>query len=139
MNPEWLKIGIDGAQFALTGVVAVYVYWANHARAGREELARLSTRLDERLDEANLRLTQLDASAHNTPSAEFCAAHRGRVDMIERLMTERPGHDDMKRVHQRIDEISALVGEVRGRLSGIERSLALITEHLLDQPARGGA
>lgn len=143
MDVEWWKISLGVAQFVLTGVV---VYWVNHDQARRQEVRRLADRLDQRLDDVTLRLddvtlrqTRLEAAGGNSPSLEACAAHRGRVDMIERLLSERPGHEDMKRVHARIDEWSAVVSEVRGRLGGIERSLSLLTEHLLDQSVRGDA
>jgi hypothetical protein len=139
MEMERLRIWIDVGQFVLMGAVSAYVYWTNRAQARAEVLERMERRLDQRLDELDLRLTRIDAGVHNAPSLEVCAAHRGRVDMIERLMSERPGHEDMKRVHARIDEVSTIVGEVRGRLTGIEHSLEMITQHLLDQSVRGGA
>lgn len=133
MPPEIWRIAVDVAQFVATSAVAVYVYFASHAQARREALERLENRLDQRLDELDSQLTSIDSRVGNSPTLELCAVHRGRVDTVERLLAELPGHDAMNRVHARIDEVSALASEVRGRLTGIERTLDTISQHLLEQ------
>lgn len=132
------RLAVDVGQFLLTGVVAVYVYWVKRDQARRETLERLEGTLSGRLDELHTRMTQAEGALSSTVDTSLCAQQSGRVAMLERLIGERPGHDDMKRVHQRIDETSAIASDVRGRLAGIERSLEMITEHLL-RTRTGGA
>lgn len=115
------KIWVDVGQFALTTVIAGYVAWSKHVQVSRDALAALSIRLDERMDLIDSRMGEGHA----------------RLAVVAETLRHVPGHDDMKRAHERIDKVTELTAEVCGRLSGIERQLALISQHLLDGSPRG--
>ena len=144
-NDRHLSAATVSSMFKLDGAIAHLnaAYWskAMHLtdvldampQARRDALESLETRLDARLDELDSQLASIDSRATHSPTLESCALHRGRLETVERLLAEMPGHEAMARVHSRIDEVSALASEVRGRLSGIERTLDTISQHLLEQ------
>ncbi|AFL75383.1 hypothetical protein [Thiocystis violascens] len=137
------KLAIDLGQFVLTGAIGVYVYFANQAQARREALERLASRLDQRLDVHDTRLIAAESGVSHASSRESCALHTGQLNALRQLIDERPGHEDLKRVHARVDKLAELVARIDGRLegidrnlNGIDRNLQLIIEQLLD--ASGG-
>lgn len=55
-----------------------------------------------------------------------------RVGALEERTKHMPSHDDLRRLHQRLDEINAGVNKLAGEVHGISRSVGLINQHLLD-------
>lgn len=70
-------------------------------------------RHDERVDEHGERLASVEA-------------HLGAIDDLR---------TDVKDVHGRVDQVLAQVGEVKGEMQGVARTVRLIEQHLLDRPA----
>lgn len=136
MSADVWRIAVDVGQTALTLIVAFFAWLLRQQAVTRDTIEEIEQDLERRLDaiSAQARETQARASACADP--EICAAHRARIDVVEEALRHMPGHDDMKRVHERIDAVSEIAAEVRGRLAGIERNLELISQHLLEGTRR---
>lgn len=138
------KLAVDLGQFALTGIVGIYVYWSSQAQARREALERLANRLDQRLDSQDGRLLVAESQLGHTSNREQCAVHLGQMQALRQQVEALPSHDDIKHAHGRIDRLGEAVSRIEGQLQGIDRSLAgidrqlqLIIEQLLDHPPGG--
>jgi len=140
MSLDAWKLWVDIAQFVLTGLVAFFVWLTRQGQASRDAITSLSVAFDERLDRVESRVLEADVSLRAVPSTERCLEHARRIGQVEETLRHIPGHEDMKRVHARIDAVTELASEVRGRLGGIERMLDMISQHLIDQsvPKREG-
>jgi hypothetical protein len=137
MSLDAWKLWVDIGQFALTGLVAFFVWLTRQSQVNRDAISRLSGDLDERIDQGEARLIRLEAAQRSVPDSTQCAEHMRRIAEVEASVRHLPGQDDIKRIHARIDRSSELVAKVDGRLDGIERNLQLIIEQLLDQSGRG--
>lgn len=135
MSLDAWKLWVDIGQFALTGLVAFFVWLTRQSQVNRDAITRLSVALDERLDRVESRVLEADVSLRAVPTTTQCLEHVRRISQVEETLRHIPGHEDMKRVHARIDAVTELVSEVRGRLGGIERMLDMISQHLIDQSA----
>jgi hypothetical protein len=56
-----------------------------------------------------------------------------RILIVERDLKHAPNDDDLKELHQKINAIATVVGEANGTLSGLQRSVDLMTEHLINR------
>ncbi len=56
-----------------------------------------------------------------------------RLTAIERDQRHAPTHDDLKRIHSRLDEALTGLSSVNGKLEGTNKTLDLIHEHLLNR------
>ena len=61
------------------------------------------------------------------------AAHADRLTAIERDLKHAPTHDDLKRIHSRLDEVSDDLSKLMGEFKGTAHTLSLIHEHLLNK------
>ena len=147
MTVEEIKIWVDVGQTVLTLGLTYLLWTVKQHQASRESIAALAElqraalhaaeqRLDERVDGLDTRLVQVETSLRLGPSPTSCAAHIQGVAVVQETLRHLPGHEDMKRVHQRIDGVSDIVSEVRGRLQGIERGLTILHEYFMEN---GGA
>lgn len=109
MQYEEVKIWIDLLQWATTAAVGVYVYAVNRHRVTNERIGALESHVDERLDNHSDRLARLEQDARHAPS-----------------------HEDLKRLHRRLDEVSGELREMKGEFQGARRTLELIHQHMLD-------
>lgn len=56
-----------------------------------------------------------------------------RLTAIERDQRHAPTHEDLKRIHSRLDEALTGLSSVNGKLEGTNKTLDLIHEHLLNR------
>ena len=61
------------------------------------------------------------------------AAHSDRLTAIERDITHGPTHDDLKRIHSRLDKVCEDFSALSGELKGKGHTLDLIHEFLLNE------
>ena len=116
MDYALIRLFIDIVQFVITGGVGIYVYVVNRHRVTATRIAQLEQNLDLRLDDYGERLARLEQDARHAPS-----------------------HDDLKRVHQRLDTVSGELKQLNGEFAGARRTLELIHEFLLNHPSRGAS
>ena len=61
------------------------------------------------------------------------AAHSDRLTAIERDIKHGPTHDDLKRIHSRLDKVCEDFSALSGELKGKGHTLDLIHEFLLNE------
>ncbi len=61
------------------------------------------------------------------------AAHADRLTAIERDIKHGPTHDDLKRIHSRLDKVCEDFSALSGELKGKGHTLDLIHEFLLNE------
>lgn len=61
------------------------------------------------------------------------ASHADRLTAMERDLRHAPNHDDLKRIHSRLDEVSDDLSKLVGEFKGTAHTLGLIHEHLLNK------
>lgn len=61
------------------------------------------------------------------------ASHADRLTAMERDLRHAPNHDDLKRIHSRLDEVSDDLSKLMGEFKGTAHTLGLIHEHLLNK------
>lgn len=61
------------------------------------------------------------------------AAHADRLTAIERDLQHAPTHDDLKRIHARLDDVSEGMATLVGELKGVTHILNLLHEDRLKE------
>ena len=121
------RIGFDIAQFAITGLVWLYVFLSNRSRVKAEEIAQYKSDTNRRIEE------------HKKVTDKHIDAHSMRLSTIEETVRCGPSHDDIGKVHGRLDTVSEQLSQARGELKGISRSVDLIHQFLLNQKQKDGS
>lgn len=101
----WWKVAIT----ILNGGFWIYMYMVTRNRVTNERISTLQGAVDERLDNYADRLARIEQDARHAPT-----------------------HDDLKRLHSRIDEVKDSLKRLEGEFSGANHTLQLIHEHLLN-------
>lgn len=134
-----LAIGLDALQWAITGVVGVWVYLVGRDQVRRQSLADMENRIEARLDQIDGRMAEDASRREFIPTHRDCAIQVARITALEARADSGPSHDDLKRVHIRVDAITEAVAEMRGALARIERTIDRIDQYLMDHPHSGGS
>ena len=93
-------------------------------------VASLRKEFDGRMDTAESRLGGIETRLGMLPSA---ADVRELSDGVARLEAGRVTHDDVSRVHGRLDAVASKVSTLDGKLDAIDSSLGRIHEFLLNR------
>lgn len=104
----------DVVQTLILAAIGVYTWLSNRTRVNASRIQSLEHDIDQRLDTQGDRLTR-----------------------VEEAIRHGPSHEDLKRIHQRMDETNNAVGELVGELKAIRPTLQLIHEYLLNGGKRG--
>ncbi len=105
-----LNTWIDLAQFVLTAVIGAWFYLERKRDKTDELIAALRTDLDGRIDD-----------------------HHDRIARLETTSNTAPSHQDMARIHQRIDEVSGAMKRLEGESGAQTRILNLVYESLVSK------
>lgn len=103
-----LKFWLDVVQIMGYLALTVYVWLSNRNRVTNARIGKLEDDMDLRLDRHGDRLIRLEVHAGAAPT-----------------------HDDLKRMHQRLDVINGELQKLSGSSTQVSRTLELIHEHLL--------
>lgn len=109
MDAQHIALTISAANFVLTWGVALYMYLANKGKVTNSRIGELERDMDGKFD-----------------------AHADRLARLEQDVRHGPTHDDLKRIHSRIDTISGDIKTLGGEFQGANRTLSLIHEFLLN-------
>ena len=133
--PE-MRLYWDIAQFALTGIVGLYVYFSQRAQVRREALSKLEDDIDGHLDAIQKRLGKIESHVEYSPTPAMYAATSARLAVLEEAVRRGPSDEDIKRLHARVDDAAQGLAALRGELSGIARLLTTIDGYLRDSHTR---
>lgn len=95
--------------------VAIYTWQANRKRVTAERIAALQKSMDSSMETLK---TGIDRQNH-------------RLTAVERDLKHGPTHDDLKRLHSRIDALAGGVRELAGEFKGANHTLHLIHAYML--------
>ncbi len=133
--PEWAAVAIDAAQFAITVLVGIYVWFAGRDAARASAMKSLENDIDQRLVAISDRLGRIETGDRPGHSSG-CMLHTSRMAALEEKFGHIVSNSDLTHAHKRIDAVGQDLAEVRGGLKRIERTLDLLSEHLLNHPGR---
>lgn len=109
LDYDAMKFWIDALQLAGIAVIGAHSWISNRHRVTSERIAKLEDDMDTRLDTHTDRLTALEVRAGAAPT-----------------------HDDLKRLHQRLDNMNGELKELRGEFQSAGRTLNMIHDYLLN-------
>lgn len=104
-----LRFWFDVLQLAGYVALGIYVWLSSRNRVTNARIGELEVDVDARLDRHGDRLTRLEVHAGAAPT-----------------------HDDLKRLHQRLDIMNGELQGMRGEFAAAGRTLNLIHEYLLN-------
>lgn len=111
----WLQI----TNTLVIWIAALYTYFANRNRVTNERITSLQASLQTRLDSMR---TDMD---HRLDG------HGDRLSRVEKDMEHAPSHEDLQRIHARMDEVSATLSSLQGEFKGANNTLHLIHTYLM--------
>lgn len=106
---EKLDFALKLLQFLLWAGTSFYVYMSNKNKVTNDRIAELEKDVDARAQE-----------------------HGQRIARLEQRVKTSPTHDDLSKLHEKINEVSACVNRLEGEFSGASHTLALIHDYLLN-------
>ncbi len=109
MNVGLVMNWIEILHASVTTVLAIFVWLLSRQHVTAERISQLEADIDERLDKHGDRLTRLEVSAGAAPT-----------------------HEDLKRLHQRLDSLNGELHNLTGQFKITNETLLLIHEHLLN-------
>ena len=131
-DPAWAKVFTDWAQFVIAGgiggVASVWAVLSN--REGRR--AREQEGIASRVATHGERLAHLEHVAKEHLTHNHIDPLQDRLTRLETARETAPSHDDLARLHNRIDSVTSGLSEVRGELKGIAGLLRTIDMYLRD-------
>lgn len=110
MDMEVVKFGFQVLQFLLTGGLAFYVYMSNKDKVTNDRITVLEKDIDVKLDEHSERIAKVEVSAEKSPT-----------------------HDDLSKLHEKINEVAGGMRRLEGELAGMTRTLQLIHETMMER------
>jgi len=117
---EKFKFWFSVLQWLTTAGVWLYAWNVNRNRVTTDHIARVER---EGKADVNKLETQMDARHDN---------HADRLARLEQNAKHAPSHEDLKRLHKRLDAMNGELKEMRGEFSAANRTLTLIHQTLLD-------
>lgn len=64
---------------------------------------------------------------------EKLATLHDRVTVAEQRIAHGPNHEDLERIHHRLDNVSENLSRIAGEFKAVRRQLELINQHLLER------
>jgi hypothetical protein len=136
MNIEAWKLWLDVVQFALTGIVAIFVWVLKQGQVNREAMNSFRHDVEDQLNNVGTRVTHIEGAVRGCPTTATCTEQARRVGIVEEGLKHAPTHVDMARIHARVDALTEPVMEIRGQVGAIAHQLETISRHLLEREHR---
>ena len=130
MDYPALDFGIKFVNLAVTIGVGFYVWLTNRNRGRHEGITKVE-------DETGKSIKSLkDETVKNIEKMkdevdDRLGQNAAQLARLEEAGKHTPTHDDLKRIHQRIDDVSGSIAHLQGEFSGAKNTLNLIHEYLM--------
>jgi len=129
------RFWFDALQLIGTGVIGVYVWWANREKVTATKFAELEKKVAARIQTTDHKIVEdkrnADCLRHQTKMGEL-ELNIGRIGSEVRNM---PSRQEMAVLSHDINDLTNQLGQLKGRLEGINRVADLINEFLINQGA----
>lgn len=133
MNYQPWIFAFNVFQFLLSSALGIYVWWSNREKVTAARFQQLEKEVAERVSRADLKAASLQRD-------EQCAAHMREFKALEQannaLRLEVGKLPDRKEVKELSDSMRVLtekIGNLGGRMDGVNRAVDLINEFLIEQ------
>lgn len=113
----WLKASAVVAQV----LTFIWLFWINKSKATNARIGELGKA-------TNVKIGELEKS-----TTEELKKMALRLERLEADAKHAPTHEDLKRIHGRMDESMGETRELGGKLDAVIRTLGLIEEHLINK------
>lgn len=110
MDIETAKLLFQVLQFVITGGIGIYVYLATKNRVTNERINDLEHDLDIKIDGHGERLAHLEAHAEGAPT-----------------------HDDLSRLHEKINRVAESQGRLEGTVAGIDSNVRQLLNRIVER------
>lgn len=127
-----LRFWMDVFQLVATAAIGVYVWWDKHRTKVNERFAAI----EEWQEQHEPKITALTDAEDDRDAS--CNRHKERTSKLEIDQREiqsdirhLPGKRDIDNLTGQISALNAKLGQLDGRLTGINRAVDLMNQHLL--------
>lgn len=132
MDIETAKFAFQILQFLLTGGIGIYVWLSNKDKVTNDRVGKIAESVDGKIDAHAERIARLEQGAESCETAQrTCPVHAERLAQLEAAADRSPTHEDLGRLHEKINDVSGALQTLVGEFKGVHRTLDLIHEHLL--------
>lgn len=114
-------------QFVFTCAVGITAWWRTREKTNAAALAHVGKEMQGRLDQVA------------RDRDEKCREHKAQTVALEKqyrdmyiTMGALPSRQNIERIHERLDGLLKLVGNMEGEIKGMSNTLALLQEHHLE-------
>lgn len=114
----------DVLQTCFLAAITIYIWWVNRDRVTQSRITQLKDDTAKTVGGIRQEIGELAT----------------RLTRVEADCCHMPGHDDLGKIYERINGVSAEVAdvsseisEVSGEMKAMRRSLDLITQHLMEE------
>jgi hypothetical protein len=112
---------------------ALYTWWSNREKVTSSRFAALEKEVSERLKKTDL-------AEANARRDKQCAEHKTKTEELHRTysalhieVTKLPDRREITNLDNSMKKLSEKIGNLEGRLSGVNRAVDLINEFLIEQ------
>lgn len=130
--PVW-KFFLDLAQMLGTVGIAIYVWWTNREKVTSQRFAALEKEVAERIKKSDLEEADRDRET-------LCNQHKQKTAELEKNyaalhieVTRLPDRRELAKLDSSIKELTEKLGNLDGRISGLNRVADLMNEFLINQ------
>ena len=130
--PAW-KFFLDLVQNISTVGIAVYVWWSNREKVTSQRFAALEKEVAERLKKEDLETAKKARDLHCTEHRQKTAALEQVYNALHIEVTRLPDRREITNLDSSMKALAEKLGNLDGRMSGINRAVDLINEFLIEQ------
>jgi hypothetical protein len=130
---EFWRFVFQIGQAVATIGVAIYVWWSNREKVTSQRFAALEKEVAERLKKADLDEAEADRDSQ-------CLHHKNKTERIEKSyadlhieVSRLPDRREITKLDGSIKELTEKLGNLDGRISGLNRVADLMNEFLINQ------
>lgn len=124
----WLKF----ANLAATAGIGIYLWLSRRHAVTNERITTLESSAMAKIgkveDSLGAQLVGMERDIDGRLDD-----HATRLARLEQDQRHAPTHDDLKRIHARLDDAAREIANISGQFDGASRTLALIHDHLMNK------
>lgn len=121
MDMEVVKFGFQVLQFIATAGVGFYVYMSNKDKVTND-------RIDKMQEDTNKTIVKLEDDIDDKLEKQG-----ERIASLEARTGGAPTHNDLSKIHEKINDVAGSMKELKGEFMATNRTLQLIHETMMER------
>lgn len=117
INWDAYRFVFDILQTLFMALLGVYAWWTNRSHVTTSAIEQVEAKVSEVKASLEIRVNKLDR----------------RLGTVEQEVKHLPDHEDIGDIHEKVNQVATTMSQMQGELAGINRTLGLINEYLLNQ------